>query len=133
MVSSLLNAFTVDVEDYFQVSAFEAHVSRDSWHEFPCRVERNTHRILELLEKHEIQATFFILGWIARRYPQIVETIRAAGHEIDYPVGYYLNVEDKLGGAPGSTAIKSAWKIVDTASGDDPSRFFTAGGAGFHR
>jgi polysaccharide deacetylase family protein (PEP-CTERM system associated) len=77
-----LHAFTVDVEDYFQVSAFEQCVSREQWDTYPSRVETNTQRILELLAKHQVQATFFILGWIAERYPQLVRKISLAGHEV---------------------------------------------------
>jgi polysaccharide deacetylase family protein (PEP-CTERM system associated) len=78
----LLHAFTVDVEDYFQVSAFEQCVSREQWDTYPSRVEANTQRILELLSKHKVRATFFILGWIAERYPQLVHEISRAGHEV---------------------------------------------------
>jgi polysaccharide deacetylase family protein (PEP-CTERM system associated) len=77
-----LHAFTVDVEDYFQVSAFERCVSREQWDTFSCRVESNTRRILDLLKTHEVHATFFILGWIAERYPNLVKEISRAGHEI---------------------------------------------------
>lgn len=78
----LLNAFTVDVEDYFQVSGFERHISRRDWDRYDCRVVGNTQRMLALLARHQVQATFFVLGWIAQRYPQLVREIRAAGHEI---------------------------------------------------
>ena len=77
-----LHAFTVDVEDYFQVSAFEQCVSREQWDSFPCRVEANTNNILKILAEHQVQATFFILGWIAERYPQLVREIVHAGHEV---------------------------------------------------
>jgi polysaccharide deacetylase family protein (PEP-CTERM system associated) len=77
-----LHAFTVDVEDYFQVTAFEQCVSRNNWDGFPCRVEMNTNKILTILAKHQVKATFFILGWIAERYPQLVLEISRAGHEI---------------------------------------------------
>ncbi|MBN1588460.1 MAG: DUF3473 domain-containing protein [Pirellulales bacterium] len=77
-----LNAFTVDVEDYFQVSAAERHVSRDDWGSRECRVVANTHRILELLASHNVKATFFILGWVANRFPRLVQDIHASGHEL---------------------------------------------------
>ncbi|RMG37336.1 MAG: DUF3473 domain-containing protein, partial [Gammaproteobacteria bacterium] len=73
---------SVDVEDYFQVSAFEGHVDRNDWDRIPCRVERNVDRILELFDRAGIQATFFILGWIAQRYPAMVQRIAGEGHEI---------------------------------------------------
>jgi polysaccharide deacetylase family protein (PEP-CTERM system associated) len=77
-----IHAFTVDVEDYFQVSAFEKCVERKDWDHYPSRVVANTRRILELLEKHEVLGTFFILGWIAERFPRLVKEIAEAGHEI---------------------------------------------------
>ncbi|MGA7799187.1 MAG: XrtA system polysaccharide deacetylase [Gammaproteobacteria bacterium] len=77
-----VNAMTVDVEDYFQVSAFEGAISRADWDNLPCRVERNTDRILELFAEHGVQATFFTLGWVAQRYPHLVRRIVAEGHEL---------------------------------------------------
>jgi len=78
----LTNAFTVDVEDYFQVSALAPQIDRTTWDERPCRIERNVGRLLELLAQHEARATFFTLGWIAKRYPQLVREIVAGGHEL---------------------------------------------------
>jgi polysaccharide deacetylase family protein (PEP-CTERM system associated) len=78
----IVNALTVDVEDYFQVSAFAAHVSRDAWDAKECRVERNIERILALLADAGASATFFTLGWIAERHPDMVRRIAAAGHEL---------------------------------------------------
>jgi polysaccharide deacetylase family protein (PEP-CTERM system associated) len=76
------NAFTIDVEDYFQVSAFAPYIPRSEWDSRECRVERNVERILQMLRRHRVQATFFTLGWIAQRYPQIVRDIVAEGHEL---------------------------------------------------
>ena len=76
------NAMTVDLEDYFQVSAFEQHISRSQWEVISCRVEANTTRILELFEAAEVKATFFALGWIAERYPPLLREISDAGHEV---------------------------------------------------
>jgi len=73
---------TVDVEDYFQVSAFDGVVDRADWHGYPSRVEANTERLLSLFEVNQVQATFFVLGWIAECYPQLVRTIARAGHEV---------------------------------------------------
>lgn len=78
----LSNALTVDVEDYFQVSALAPHIERQRWDAMPCRVERNVDRLLQLFDRHRAHATFFTLGWIAERYPRIVRDIAAAGHEI---------------------------------------------------
>jgi len=80
--TAILNAFTVDVEDYFQVSAFEKHIHRDQWDRWESRVEANTYRILQLLDRHGVKATFFVLGWVGNRYPQLVRDIHACGHEI---------------------------------------------------
>jgi polysaccharide deacetylase family protein (PEP-CTERM system associated) len=77
-----INALTIDVEDYFQVSAFAPYIRRDEWDRRECRVERNVGRVLELLAAHGVQATFFTLGWIAERYPQLVREIVAQGHEL---------------------------------------------------
>jgi len=76
------NAFTVDVEDYYHVTAFEKHVDRADWGRYESRVTANTHRILKLLEKHKVQATFFVLGWVAERFPRLVRDIAARGHEV---------------------------------------------------
>jgi polysaccharide deacetylase family protein (PEP-CTERM system associated) len=76
------NALSVDVEDYFQVWALSPHCPRSEWDRIPCRVERNVERILNLLDEAGARATFFILGWIAERYPALVTRIAAAGHEV---------------------------------------------------
>jgi len=76
------NALTIDVEDYFQVSALAPHFPRGDWERVPCRVERNVDLILALLAEQEARATFFTLGWIAERHPALVRRIAAAGHEI---------------------------------------------------
>lgn len=78
----ITNAMTVDVEDYFQVSAFERYIPRKDWDNLPHRVEQNTNRILDLFADHTIKATFFTLGWVAERYPQLVRRIVAEGHEL---------------------------------------------------
>ena len=78
----LTNALTVDVEDYFQVSALAPHFDRGTWDAQPCRVERNVQRLLALFNETGARATFFTLGWIAERYPQLVRDIVAGGHEL---------------------------------------------------
>lgn len=78
----LRNAMTIDVEDYFQVSAFAPYIARSDWDACECRVERNMERIMALLERHDTRATFFTLGWVAERYPALVRRIVAAGHEL---------------------------------------------------
>jgi polysaccharide deacetylase family protein (PEP-CTERM system associated) len=76
------NALTVDVEDYYQVSAFESVVQFTEWERYESRVERNTYRLLELLDTHHTQATFFVLGWIAERHPALIRDINIQGHEV---------------------------------------------------
>lgn len=78
----IVNAMTVDVEDYFHVSAFDAVVSRASWDGFDSRVGPNTERVLELFDQAGVRATFFVLGWVADKFPALVRRIAAAGHEI---------------------------------------------------
>jgi len=76
------NAMSVDVEDYFQVGAFESIISRDDWTRIEPRVERNTRRLLSLFAQRDVRATFFVLGWVAERWPALVREIRDAGHEV---------------------------------------------------
>jgi polysaccharide deacetylase family protein (PEP-CTERM system associated) len=78
----MLNALSVDVEDWFQVGAFETVIGRDSWDSLPQRVERNSERVLELFERAGVKGTFFTLGWVADRYPALVRRIANAGHEV---------------------------------------------------
>ena len=82
MSGAIVNALTIDVEDYFQVSALAAHFPRSEWERVPCRVVRNVDTILGLLDEHGVRATFFTLGWVAERYPQLVRRIAREGHEI---------------------------------------------------
>lgn len=79
---STSHVFTVDVEDYFQVYAFEEVVDRSEWDRFPSRVERNTEIILELLDRYKATGTFFTLGWVADKYPGLIRRIVDSGHEI---------------------------------------------------
>jgi len=78
----LRNAMTVDVEDYFQVSAFEKTISRDDWADMPARLPRNIDKILQIFDTENIKATFFTLGWVCKKFPGVVRDIAAAGHEI---------------------------------------------------
>ena len=78
----LTNALTIDVEDYFQVSAFAPYIKRSEWDTRECRIERNVGRILDMLLERETKATFFTLGWIAERYPSLIRRIVEEGHEL---------------------------------------------------
>jgi polysaccharide deacetylase family protein (PEP-CTERM system associated) len=77
-----LNALTVDVEDYYHVSAFEEIAPRERWNSFPSRIVSSTGRILDVLGRSSVKATFFVLGWVADRHPALVRAIRSAGHEV---------------------------------------------------
>ena len=79
---SVPNALTVDVEDYFHVTALAPSIHRDSWNSRESRVVVNTQRLLGIFEQFDVRATFFVLGWVAERYPQLVKDIAARGHEI---------------------------------------------------
>lgn len=74
--------FTVDVEEHFHVNGFESWVPREEWERYPSRVTIGTERVLDLLARHDARATFFTLGWVARRQPELIRRIAAAGHEI---------------------------------------------------
>ncbi len=81
-MNSIKHAMTVDVEDYFQVSAFESIIPRNKWSTYPFRVQANTEKILRIFEEHDVKATFFILGWVAKRCPRLIQEIHSLGHEI---------------------------------------------------
>lgn len=82
VAGAMTNAMTVDVEDYFQVSAFERHIQRGAWDTTPLRVEANVDRILSLFAEGNVKATFFTLGWVAERLPGMVRRIVGEGHEL---------------------------------------------------
>jgi polysaccharide deacetylase family protein (PEP-CTERM system associated) len=82
MSQPLINYLTVDVEDYFQVAAFEDILASDSWDQHECRVVANTTAILDFFTAHQVKATFFVVGWIAERYPDLILEIERRGHEI---------------------------------------------------
>lgn len=81
-VGAVVNALTIDVEEHFQVHAFETLIDRSTWDRYPSRVVANTRRILRLLAAYDVRATFFVLGWVAERHPELVAEIAAGGHEI---------------------------------------------------
>lgn len=76
------HAMTVDVEDYFHVAAFAKVIKPSDWHQWPSRVEANTDKLLQLFADHNLKITFFVLGWVAERHPQLVKRICAQGHEL---------------------------------------------------
>ena len=76
------NALTIDVEDYFHVAALSKSISVDDWSSIACRVEKNTRVLLDLFDRQSSKATFFVLGWVAERYPGIIKEIHQRGHEV---------------------------------------------------
>jgi polysaccharide deacetylase family protein (PEP-CTERM system associated) len=98
-VQLIKNAMTVDLEDYFHVTAFERHISRKNWGYLPLRVEESVARVLELFSRHNVKATFFVLGWVAERLGKLVQQISTEGHEIashgyDHRLAYEMDPED---------------------------------------
>ncbi len=113
---TIVNALTIDVEDYFQVSAFAPYIRRDEWDSRECRVERNVDRILAMLASHRIHATFFTLGWIAERYPQLVRRIVDGGHELASH-GYGHERASDLTPAAFNADISRAKKLLEDLGG----------------
>lgn len=111
----ITNALTIDVEDYFQVSAFAPYVDRGDWDRRECRVERNVQRILALLAERQIRATFFTLGWIAERYPALVRDIVAGGHELASHGHGHERVSDLDPAAFRSDVVRAKAVLEDTA------------------
>jgi polysaccharide deacetylase family protein (PEP-CTERM system associated) len=107
---------TVDVEDYFQVSAFAPYIRREDWDSRECRVERNVGRILELLAERQTKATFFTLGWVAERYPQVVRRIVEGGHELASH-GYGHQRASELSPEAFSQDVTRAKKLLEDLSG----------------
>jgi polysaccharide deacetylase family protein (PEP-CTERM system associated) len=110
------NALSVDVEDWFHVGAFENVISRDDWRSLECRVERNTDALLQMFDDAGIKATFFTLGWVAERYPQLMQRIAAEGHEL----GNHGSEHDRvftLTPEQFSADILRARKAIEDASG----------------
>lgn len=112
------NALTIDVEDYFQVSAFAPYIPRDQWETRDCRIERNVGRILELLDGRQAKATFFTLGWIAERYPDLVRRIVDGGHELASH-GYGHQRASDLDEAAFLADVGSAKRLLEDISGQE--------------
>ena len=91
----VVNAMSVDVEDYFQVQAFAGHIDRSAWQDLPSRVERNTDAVLALFADANVKATFFTLGWVAERHPALIRRIVAAGHELASHGMAHVRVDDQ--------------------------------------
>jgi polysaccharide deacetylase family protein (PEP-CTERM system associated) len=113
----IVNALTIDVEDYFQVSAFAPHIDRNQWDAIPVRVEQNVERILEMLEEHGAHATFFTLGWVAKRCPGLVRKIADAGHEIASH-GYAHHRASELSRDEFDADIRHAKAVLEDTAGE---------------
>lgn len=112
----VLNAMTVDVEDYFHVSAFDGVVPRSSWATMDCRVEQNTDRLLAIFSDSGIKATFFVLGWVADRYPSLVTRIASGGHEVASH-GYAHRLVYDLTPAQFREDIRRSKAVLESAAG----------------
>lgn len=111
-----VNALTIDVEDYFQVSAFAPYIERRAWDSIPCRAQANVSRILDMLARRDAKATFFTLGWIAERHPDIVRAIVAGGHELASHGYGHLRASDQTP-AEFSADIVRAKQILEAIGG----------------
>jgi len=114
----IINALTIDVEDYFQVSALAPYIPREQWDSRECRVERNVERILRMLDESRTRATFFTLGWVAERYPQLVRRIVAGGHELASH-GYGHQRASDLSEAEFAADVGAAKKLLEDISGEE--------------
>ena len=112
----MLNALTIDVEDYFQVNAFEPYVARGSWDGYPLRVADNMRRLLDLLDEFGVKATCFVLGWVAERLPSLVREILARGHEIACH-GYGHELIYRIGPERFREDIRRAKGVLEELSG----------------
>ncbi len=109
------NALTIDVEDYFQVSAFAPHIDRADWERMPCRIERNVDQLLHLLSDSKAKATFFTLGWVADRYPRLVRDIVSNGHELASHGYGHLRASDQSAEAFAVDIRRAKAVLEDTA------------------
>jgi len=110
------NVISVDVEDYFHAEAFSDVVDRSQWDSYPSRVAQNTKRLLELFAAHRIEATFFVLGWVAERFPSLVAEIAAAGHEVACH-SYWHRLIFKLERSEFREDTRRAKDVVEQAAG----------------
>jgi polysaccharide deacetylase family protein (PEP-CTERM system associated) len=118
----MVHAFTVDVEDYFQVETFASQVSRDDWGNRELRVEANTRRMLSLLDETNTKGTFFILGWVADRVPGLIKEIADRGHEIGTH-SYWHRLVYSLTPEEFAVDLKQSIEVIQTASGVTPRTF----------
>lgn len=115
---TVINALTVDVEDYFQVSAFEPYIDKKEWDSLPHRVVENTLRILDTFEERGVKATFFTLGWVAERYPELIRRIVNDGHELACHGYEHIRVTEQTPDQFRSDVSKTK-KILEGLSGSE--------------
>lgn len=115
-MSVIVNAMSVDVEDYFQVSAFERVAARADWCGFESRVVRNTRKLLELFHDHGVRSTFFVLGWVAERFPFLVQEIAGLGHEVASH-GYHHELVYALSRDRFREDVRRAKRTIEQAAG----------------
>ena len=116
----ILNAMTVDVEDYYHASAFDRVVSRASWDALESRVVANTHRLLDLFNEHQVRGTFFVLGWVAELFPSLVRDIARNGHELASH-GHHHQLVYLLTPAQFREDVRRAKATIETAKNDRQS------------
>jgi len=109
-------ALTVDVEDYFHVSAFEKAIDKSDWQNLELRVEKNTYRLLELFEQKQAKCTFFTLGWVAERCPNLIKAIVDQGHELASH-GFAHQRTTEMTKAQFIDDVSKSKKILEDASG----------------
>ena len=112
----MINALTVDVEDYFHVHAFSTVIDRMDWERYPSRVEANTYRLLEIFAEYEVKATFFVLGWVAEKFPGLVCQISKEGHQVGCH-GYAHQVIYSAGPSHFRADVKMGKRTVEDALG----------------
>jgi polysaccharide deacetylase family protein (PEP-CTERM system associated) len=118
----MINAFTIDLEEWFCSHNLQAVVRPNDWEQLPPRASVVTHRLLDLLDKHQVKATFFVLGWLADRYPELVQQVQAAGHEIaSHGYAHLLtgqHTKDSFG-----ADLKKANRAIEACTGARPAKF----------
>lgn len=114
----ITNGLSVDVEDYYQVSAFETRIARGEWANFPSRVEANTAAMLDLFDAAQVRATFFVLGWVAERHPGVVKAIAASGHEVASHGYCHTNVTEQTP-ADFRADVRDTKRLLEDISGTE--------------
>ncbi len=115
MTTPTRHLLTINLEDYFQVGAFNTFIQKNRWQRFESRVEETTARTLDLLAQHDAKATFFILGWIAEQFPQMVRRVADAGHEVAVRGFYHRGVRDMTPDEFKADALRARIAVEDAA------------------